>query len=74
MELSQHPNLRPSNRTLANGSLLGMPCAEPSSDLHVIYIQHTRFYAGEIPFTHPTPPALFEACRSEIYIAKQEKV
>lgn len=49
MELSQHPNLWLSNRTLANESLLGTPCAEPSSYLHVIYIQHTSFYAGEIP-------------------------
>lgn len=34
------------------------------------------FYAGEIPFTPPLPPhtSFFKACRSEIYIAKQEEV
>lgn len=31
------------------------------------------FYAGKIPL-NPPPPAFFKACRSEIYIAKQEEV
>lgn len=71
MGLSQHPNLWPSNRTLANGSLLGTPCAEPHSYLHVIYIQHTSFYAGEILSLFFF---LYKACRRGIYIAKQDEV